>query len=59
LLILEDALDQFRKEETKSIIDFLCKPSNSWALMVVSSNDYWKNYCKTVIKLRQGIIQSK
>jgi len=59
LLILEDALDQFSEQDTKSIIDFLSKPSNSWALVVVSSNAYWKTYCKEVINLKEGIIQSK
>ncbi len=59
LLILEDALDQFSEQDTKSIIDFLCKPTNSWALVVVSSNAYWKTYCKEVINLKEGSIQSK
>lgn len=58
LLILEDALDQFSQQETKSIIDFLAKPSNPWALVVVSSNAYWKTYCKEVINLKEGTIQS-
>ena len=59
LLILEDALDQFSEEETKSIIDFLSRPSNTWALVVVSSNPYWETYCKEVINLKRGTIQSK
>ena len=59
LMILEDALDQFSEQDTKSIIDFLCKPTNAWALVVVSSNTYWKTYCKEVINLREGSIQSK
>lgn len=59
LLILEDALDQFSEQDTKSIIDFLCKPKNSWALVVASSNTYWKTYCKEVINLKEGSIQSK
>lgn len=57
LLILEDALDQFNKEETESIIDFLCQPSQPWALMIVSSNEYWKTYCKEIIKLKKGRVQ--
>ena len=59
LLILEDALDQFSEEETKFIIRFLSKPSNTWALVVVSSNPYWETYCKEVINLKRGTIQSK
>ena len=59
LLILEDALDQFSKQDTKAIIDFLCKPTNTWALVVVSSNAYWKTYCKEVVNLKEGSIQSK
>lgn len=59
LLILEDALDQFSKEDTKSIIDYLSNSSNPWALVVVSSNAYWRTYCTEVINLKEGIIQSK
>jgi len=59
LLILEDALNQFSEQDTKSIIDFLCKPSNPWALVIVSNNDYWKTYCNEVINLKEGIMKSK
>ena len=58
LLILEDALDQFSEKDTKAIIDYLCKPSNPWALVVVSSNSYWKTYCKEVINLKEGNLVS-
>ncbi len=59
LIILEDALDQFSEQDTKSIIDFLCQKSNPWALIVVSSNEYWKNYCNEVINLKDGRLLSK
>jgi ABC-type bacteriocin/lantibiotic exporter with double-glycine peptidase domain len=59
LLILEDALDQFSEQNTKSIIDFLSKPSNPWALIVVSSNSYWKTYCKEIVALKNGEIHLK
>ena len=58
LLILEDALDQFSQEETKSLIDFLAKPENPWGLLVVSSNAYWKTYATNTIQLKEGKIQS-
>lgn len=54
LLILEDALDQFSQSETKEIIDYLTDPQHPWSLVVVSSNDYWKNYATQVIKLTKG-----
>ena len=54
LLILEDALDQFSEAETKEIIDFLADPKQEWTLIVVSSNDYWKNKCEKVIQLKNG-----
>ena len=57
LFILEDALDQFNSAETKAIIDFLCKPTNPWALVVISGNEYWKTYCKETINLNNGKIQ--
>lgn len=59
VLILEDALDQFSEEDTQSIIDYLSKPSNPWALVVVSSNEYWKTHCKTVIDLKEGTLRIK
>ena len=58
LLILEDALDQFSKTETKSMIDFLGNLDNPWGLVVVSSNEYWKTYCNKVIQLKDGKIES-
>lgn len=54
LLILEDALDQFSQSETKEIIDYLTDPQHPWSIVVVSSNDYWKNFATQVIKLIKG-----
>ena len=59
LIILEDSLGSFDEEECKSIIDFLCDPSQPWALIVVSSKSYWKTYCKEIVTLKEGKIQSK
>ena len=59
VLILEDALDQFSKEETQQIIDYLSKSTNPWALIVVSNNNYWKTYCNEVINLHDGTITFK
>ena len=59
VLILEDALDQFSKEDTQQIIDYLSKPTNPWALIVVSNNNYWKTYCNEVINLHDGVIKFK
>jgi len=59
LFILEDALDRFSEEETRSIIDYLCHPNQPWGLVVVSSNNYWKSYCKEVIHLKEGRINIK
>ncbi|MGB2273763.1 MAG: peptidase domain-containing ABC transporter [Flavicella sp.] len=58
VLILEDALDQFSKDETTSIIDYLCKPEHQWGLVVVSSNSYWKKYCDTTLNLKSGSFKS-
>lgn len=59
VLILEDALDQFSEEDTQQIIDYLSKPTNPWALIVVSNNNYWKTYCNEVINLHDGVIKFK
>lgn len=56
LLILEDALDQFNKQETNTIIDFLTDESNPWALIVVSNNQYWSSKCNEVLTVNNGTI---
>ncbi len=58
LLILEDPLDQFKQEKTKEIIDFLTSPSQPWSLIVVSSNNTWKDYCNKHIILEKGQIKN-
>lgn len=59
VLILEDALDQFSDQDTRKIIDYLSKPTNPWALVVVSNNAYWKTYCNELVNLHDGIITHK
>lgn len=56
LLILEDALDQFNKQETNTIIDFVTNESNPWALIVVSNNQYWSSKCNEVLTVNNGTI---
>lgn len=56
LLILEDPLDQFQKDEIKKIIAFLTKPAQPWSLVVVSNNDIWKKSCNKRIELKKGLI---
>lgn len=58
VLILEDALDQFNVEETNSIIDYITSESNPWTLIVVSSNERWKNKCTQQITLENGEIKT-
>ena len=56
LLILKDPLDQFDREEGTRIMNFLSKPENGWALVVVSENLKWANRCSRVITMKQGRI---
>ncbi len=56
LLILEDPLDQFQKQEAKKIIEFLTDKSQPWSLIVVSNNESWKHKCNKSITLKKGII---
>lgn len=56
VLILEDPLDQFEKNEAKGIIDFLTDEANPWALVVVSVNKDWSNNCTQTITLKKGEI---
>ncbi len=56
LLILEDPLDQLEKHEGRKIIDFITNPSQPWSLIIVSSNDNWKEKCNKQITLKKGVI---
>ena len=57
ILVLEDPLDQFTKDETTSIIDYLTDPNQPWTLVVVSANDYWANRCHQLIELEEGKVK--
>lgn len=56
VLILEDPLDQFKKNEAKQIIDFLIDERHAWSMVVVSNNDYWDLKCNKHIVLNKGEI---
>jgi ABC-type bacteriocin/lantibiotic exporter with double-glycine peptidase domain len=56
LLLLKDPLDQFEKNEAKSIMEFLTDKSNPWSLVVVSYNMDWKSSCTRIINLEHGKI---
>ena len=56
LLILQDPLDQLEKKEANEIIDFITKPSQPWSLIIVSSNDNWKEKCNKRISLKNGML---
>ncbi|CAM1360452.1 ABC-type bacteriocin/lantibiotic exporter, contains an N-terminal double-glycine peptidase domain [Tenacibaculum sediminilitoris] len=56
LLILEDPLDQFEKQEVKDIINFITDSSQPWSLIIVSRNDNWKEKCNKQITLNEGSI---
>jgi len=57
LIVLEDPLDQFEKEETNSIMKFLTDTNRPWAIVVVSFNDNWINACQKIITLDKGRIK--
>ena len=59
LLVLEDPLQQFNKNETINIIKYLLDPKNSWSVVVVSDNNEWGNYCNKLIELGNGTITKK
>ncbi|WP_242094618.1 peptidase domain-containing ABC transporter [Aestuariivivens sediminicola] len=59
ILILEDALDRFNREETDAIIEFLSHKDRPWGLIVVSSSEHWIDKCEKVITLEKGKIKSK
>lgn len=56
LLILEEPLDDFNKEEAIKIINFLTEANQPWSLIVVSNNISWKKKCNKHITLKNGEI---
>ncbi|WP_298366795.1 ATP-binding cassette domain-containing protein [uncultured Lutibacter sp.] len=59
LLILEDPLDQFNKNEADQIINFITNKLNPWSLIVVSNNESWNKKCNKKIILKNGNIINK
>lgn len=59
LLILEDPLDHFDKEEATTIMNLLVAPEQPWSLVVVSNNDIWESKCNKQIILKKGVIVNK
>ncbi|GAB5565735.1 MAG: ATP-binding cassette domain-containing protein [Winogradskyella sp.] len=56
LLLLEDPLEHFEREEAKALIKFLTDKSNPWTLIVVSFNNDWASECTDTITLKKGQI---
>ncbi|MGB0778369.1 MAG: peptidase domain-containing ABC transporter [Flavobacteriaceae bacterium] len=57
LLLLEDPFMELNPEESKTLIDFITSKENPWAIVVVSQNDYWKQFCTEKIFLSEGQIK--
>ena len=57
LLILEDPLDQFSKEEAERIISYLTHPERPWSLVVVGANKLWETSCSEIVTLSNGKTQ--
>jgi ABC-type bacteriocin/lantibiotic exporter with double-glycine peptidase domain len=56
LLILEDPLEHFEKDEALELIEFLTDAAHPWTLIVVSFNKDWASNCSETITLKQGQI---
>ncbi|MDB9755225.1 ATP-binding cassette domain-containing protein [Winogradskyella sp.] len=56
LLILEDPLEHFEKDEALELIKFLTDSSHPWTLIVVSFNKDWASNCTESITLKKGQI---
>ncbi|MFT5965393.1 MAG: ABC-type transport system involved in cytochrome bd biosynthesis fused ATPase/permease subunit, partial [Flavobacteriaceae bacterium] len=57
VLILEDPIDQFSKEESQIIIEYLTNTKQTWSLVVVSANVLWEKACSQIITLENGKIK--
>ncbi|NRB58364.1 MAG: ATP-binding cassette domain-containing protein [Winogradskyella sp.] len=56
LLLLEDPLEHFERDEARALIKFLTEKSNPWTLIVVSFNNDWASECTDTITLKKGQI---
>ncbi|WP_111707718.1 peptidase domain-containing ABC transporter [Lutibacter citreus] len=56
MLILENPLDQFHKDEAERILAFLTDSSQNWSLIIISNNEKWKLKCNKLITLKNGTI---
>ena len=56
MLILENPLDQFHKDEAEKITSFLTDSSQPWSLIVISNNENWKLNCNKQITIKNGAI---
>ena len=56
LLLLEDPLEHFEKQEALELINFLTEPTNPWTLIVISFNNDWASKCTETITLKRGQI---
>ncbi|WP_299364689.1 peptidase domain-containing ABC transporter [Winogradskyella sp.] len=56
LLLLEDPLEHFEREEAQELIKFLTDDSNPWTLIVVSFNNDWASECTDTVTLKRGQI---
>ncbi|MBZ9627227.1 ATP-binding cassette domain-containing protein [Psychroflexus sp. CAK57W] len=54
LLVLKDPTQDLMEEESRKIIDFLSGPDRTWALVVVSSKQIWKDKCNRFFYLENG-----
>ncbi|WP_147678733.1 peptidase domain-containing ABC transporter [Algibacter pacificus] len=59
LLILENPLEHFDKDEATKIMNMLVSPEQPWSLVVVSNNDQWETKCNKQIALKKGVIINK
>ncbi|WP_299780890.1 peptidase domain-containing ABC transporter [uncultured Formosa sp.] len=56
ILIFEDPLDHFPKDEAERIIKLLTSPEKPWSLIIVSNSEHWKDTCNKQITLKNGNI---
>ncbi|NEV94594.1 ATP-binding cassette domain-containing protein [Psychroflexus sp. YR1-1] len=54
LLVLKDPTQDLMEDESKKIIDFLSGPDRTWALVVVSTNQLWKDKCNRFFYMDNG-----
>jgi ABC-type bacteriocin/lantibiotic exporter with double-glycine peptidase domain len=57
LVVLEEFLEHIDERERKSIVDYICDPSNGWTLVATADDSYFMSRVDRVLTMNNGVIE--